>query len=69
MAKLSEIKEVTKGLKLIDPKTVIDAGRRAYHMMIERANNPRTSESEKKWWDIGWTQARDKWVENQRRER
>lgn len=69
MAKLSEIKEATKNLKLVDPQKFVDQGRRAYRMMIELSSNPLNKESERRLWETGWKQERDKWEANQRKEK
>ena len=69
MAKLSEIKEVTKNLKLVDPAKFVEQGRRAYKMIIELSSNPLSKESERRLWETGWKQERDKDAATQRRER
>lgn len=69
MAKLSEIKEVTRNLKLVDPQQFVEQGRRAYRMIIERSSNPLKKESERALWDKGWKQESDKDTQSRRYER
>jgi hypothetical protein len=48
------LKEIAKGLKLVDPKSIIDAGRRGYSLGIEFRDNPRRTDRERKLWEEGW---------------
>ena len=69
MAKLSDIKEVTKNFRLIDPQQYVEQGRRAYRMIIERSSNPLKKESERALWDRGWKAEQDKDATARRNER
>jgi hypothetical protein len=48
------LKEAVKHLKLFDPNTVVEQGRRAYRMGIEKRANPLNPPSHRVLWERGY---------------
>jgi hypothetical protein len=61
------LKEAVAKVTFTDRGAIIDLGRKAYMFGIELRNNPRKTETERKLWEIGWTQRRDEFTDFLRR--
>jgi hypothetical protein len=51
------LKEAVAGIKFTNREEIIALGALGYKMGIEKRNNPRKTEGERKLWDIGYDQA------------
>lgn len=66
---LSNLKNVTQNLTLVDTDAIVEQGRKAFRAMFDLRANPFKSDRDRKCWEIGYKAEQQKWYESQQREK